>query len=91
MTPSYEQNIAKSCEIHGTVNFPFKWLVHEEYKGVPALKGSAASGSSAGRGGSSRVPTRVPAQKGVRAGVPAGVSPAFYHVHSVFLKAIVDV
>ena len=31
MVPSYAQNTAKSCEIHGTVNLPFKQPVHEGY------------------------------------------------------------
>ena len=31
MAPSYEQNTAKSCEIHGTVNLGFKRPVHEGY------------------------------------------------------------
>ena len=31
MAPSYKQNKAKTCEIHGTVNLGFKRPVHEGY------------------------------------------------------------
>ena len=32
MAPSYEQNKAKICQIHATVNLPFKRPLHEGYK-----------------------------------------------------------
>ena len=34
MAPSYAQGTAKSCQIHGTVNVPFKRPVHARYAGA---------------------------------------------------------